>query len=340
MKAWQLTDFGIENLLLTEVPVPEPGPEEILVKVSAVSLNYRDKAIVAGVYKPDKMPKPLIPVADAAGVVVKTGAAVTRFAVGDRVVSHFSSRWLDGPPPPEDPDHSLGGPLPGGLAEYMVLHEVSAVAAPETLTDEEAATLPIAAVTAWYSLMDLGDLRPGQTVLVQGSGGVSIFAIQIAAAHGARVIATSSSEEKLRRLEALGATAGINYTTDPDWDRTALRLTGGYGVDQVLDVGGGDGLNKSINATKSGGHVVVIGFLGGVTANVDLLRVIFGQVHLHGILVGHRRALEQLTAFVDKHRIKPVIDTVYDFEDALDAYAHLDRGAFGKIVVRVASSRG
>jgi NADPH:quinone reductase-like Zn-dependent oxidoreductase len=336
MKAWQLKDFGIENLVLEEVATPEPGPDEILVKVSAVSLNYRDKAIVAGLYKPDKMPKPLTPVADAAGMIVATGRAVTRFAVGDRVVSHFASRWLEGPPPPEDPDHSLGGPLPGGLAEYMVLNEVSAVAAPETLTDEEASTLPIAALTAWYSMMNLGGLRPGQTVLVQGSGGVSIFAIQFAAALGVRVIATSSSEEKLKRVRALGADLLIDYTTDPDWDRTVLGLTGGYGVDQVLDVVGGDGLNKSVRAVKSGGHVIVIGFLDGTTANLELLPVVFGQTQLHGVLVGHRQAFEQMTAFIDEHRIKPVIDTVYAFQDALDAYAHLDRGAFGKLVIRVA----
>lgn len=335
MRAWQLKDFGLENLRLEETPTPEPGPGEILVKVSAVALNFRDKAIVDGIYEPDKMPKGLIPVADAAGVVAKVGNGVTRFTEGDRVTSHFYSRWLDGEPAHDEPDHSLGGPLHGGLAEYMILDENTAVPSPDSLSDEEAATLPIAGLTAWYSLVENGKLDAEQTVLVQGTGGVSIFAVQFAAAHGARVIATSSSDEKLQQVQKLGATDLINYGTTPDWHRAALDLTEGKGVDQVLDVVGGDGLNKSVLATKAGGHINVIGFLSGQTSKVDLMPVLFRQTQIHGIAVGHRRAFEEMNKFIDEHTISPVIDTIYDFEDAIAAYEHLSRGAFGKIVIRV-----
>ena len=211
MKAWHLQNFGLQNLKLVETPTPTPGPNELLVRVSAVSLNFRDKAIVDGIYEPDMIPKPLIPVSDAAGVVVDAGANVTRFKSGDRVTSHLYSKWIDGLPGPDEPKYCFGAPLPGGLAEYMIIHEDSAVRAPSNMSDEEASTLPIAALTAWFALVEYGHLQAGQTVLVQGTGGVSIFGVQIAAAFGAKVIATSSSDEKLERARALGATHGINY---------------------------------------------------------------------------------------------------------------------------------
>ncbi|GEL23733.1 alcohol dehydrogenase [Pseudonocardia sulfidoxydans NBRC 16205] len=335
MRAWQLRTFGLENLELAETPTPEPGPDELLVKVGAVALNFRDKAIVDGIYEPDKMPENLIPVADAAGTVVAVGEGVTAFAVGDRVTSHFYSRWLEGQPSHNEPDYSLGGPLHGGLAEYMVLHEDTAVPAPDTLSDEQAATLPIAALTAWYSLVENGKVQDGQTVLIQGTGGVSIFGVQFAAALGARVIATSSSDEKLERVRELGATDLINYRTHPDWEKVVLELTDGLGVDVTLDVVGGAGLNRSIAATRPGGHVNVIGFLDGQTASVDLMTLLFRQTKIHGIAVGHRASFVEMNNFIDEHKILPVIDTVYEFEDAIAAYEHLNRGAFGKIVVRV-----
>lgn len=200
MKAWLLKDFGLENLKLEEVETPVPGPGELLVKVGAVSLNFRDKAIVEGFYEPHLVPKPLIPVSDATGTVVATGQGVSRFSTGDRVNSHLYSRWLEGEPAADEPAWCIGMPLPGGLAEYMIIHEDSAVKAPDSMTDEEASTLPIAALTAWYSLMDIGNLQPGQTVLVQGTGGVSVFAAQIAHAYGARVIAISSNDANLERI--------------------------------------------------------------------------------------------------------------------------------------------
>lgn len=336
MRAWQLEDFGLENLRLKERPTPKPGPGEILVKVSAVSLNYRDKAIVDGVYDPERMPKNLIPVNDAAGVVAEVGPGVTRWKTGDRVMSHFYSHWLDGAPARDEPDWQLGGPLDGGLAEYMVLEAGSAVATPSNLSDEQASTLPIAALTAWYCLVEYGNLQPGQTVLVQGTGGVSLFAVQFAGALGARVIATSSSDDKLETVAALGADGLINYRTHPDWAQQALELTDGEGVDHVIDVVGGEDLNQSVRATRPAGNIWLVGFLGGTIAPLDVMSLLYSQVAIRGIAVGHRRAFKDMNTFIEHNDLRPVIDTVYAFEDAHEAYRHLARGAFGKIVIRVA----
>jgi len=336
MKAWLLNDFGLDNLQRADVPTPVPQADELLVKVGAVSLNFRDKAIVDGIYEPDMIPKPLIPVSDAAGTVVAVGSNVTRFKVGDRVNSHLYSRWVDGAPGPNEPDYCFGAPLPGGLAEYMIIHEQSAVAAPANMTDEQASTLPIAALTAWFSLMEVGHLQAGQTVLVQGTGGVSIFALQIAKAAGARVIATSSRDENLEKVKALGASAGINYRQFPAWEQKALELTDGKGVDILLDVVGGDGLNQSVAATKASGIITQIGFLNGQTASLDLMRIIFRQTTIRGIAVGHRASFERMNAFFNEHNILPVVEKVYGFDQAREAYEHLARGPFGKVVIKVA----
>ena len=231
MKAWLLNDFGLDNLVLGDTPTPEPKAGELLVKVGAVSLNFRDKAIVDGIYEPHKVPKPLIPVSDAAGTVVAVGEGVSRFKLGDRVNSHLYSRWIDGAPASDEPDYCFGSPLPGGLAEYMIIHEDSAVRAPDNMSDEEASTLPIAALTAWYSLVDYGQIKPGETVLVQGTGGVSIFAVQLAAALGAKVIVTSSNDANLQAAMQLGAVSGVNYRTHPQWHEQVLKLTDGNVAD-------------------------------------------------------------------------------------------------------------
>ncbi|MBK0031190.1 NAD(P)-dependent alcohol dehydrogenase [Erwinia sp. S43] len=336
MKAWLLKDFGLENLQLAEVETPAPGPGELLVKVGAVSLNFRDKAIVDGFYEPHRVPKPLIPVSDASGTVVAVGEGVSRFIVGERVNSHLYSRWLDGEPAADEPDWCLGMPLPGGLAEYMIIHQDSAVKAPDTMSDEEASTLPIAALTAWYSLMDIGNLQPGQTVLVQGTGGVSVFAAQIAHAYGARVIATSSSDANLDRIKQLGADEGINYKTTPDWHNAVLALTDGKGVDITIDVAGGDGINQSVAATKVAGTIAQVGFLTGQTSQLDLMPVIFRQTTIRGIAVAPRSSFDRMNPFLTEHNIKPVIEQVYDFRDAVKAFEHLSRGAFGKVVIRIA----
>ena len=335
MKAWLLKDFGLNNLHLEEVPTPTPNPGELLVKVGAVSLNFRDKAIVDGFYEPHLVPKPLIPVSDAAGEVVAVGEGVTRFKIGDRVNSHLYSRWLDGAPGPDEPAYCMGMPLPGGLAEYMIIHEDSAVRAPDSMSDVEASTLPIAALTAWYSLMDVGTLQPGQTVLVQGTGGVSIFAAQIAAAHGARVIATSSSDANLAKVKSIGVSAGVNYRNNPNWEQKVLELTDGNGVDVTIDVAGGDGLNQSVAATKAAGIIAQVGFLTGQTVALNLMPLIFRQTTIRGIAVAPRSSFDRMNPFLEKHKIKPVIDKVYSFEQAIEAFEHLARGAFGKIVIKI-----
>lgn len=335
MRAWTLDDFGLENLNLREVQIPSPGPHEVLVKVAAVSLNYRDKALVDGIYVPEKMPKGLIVGADSAGTVAAVGANVTKYAVGDRVTSHFYSTWQDGPWLPAYADFQLGGPLDGGLAEYQVLSEDSVVPTPRNLTDVEASTLPIAALTPWFAMREYRNLKAGDSVLVQGTGGVSIFAIQLASAMGARVIVTSSSDEKLRQARRLGATDTINYRTTPDWAEAVLELTGGEGVDVVLDVAGGNGLRDSVRAAKGNGLVAVIGFLDGQSTTLDLMDVIWHQTQIQGIAVGHRRAFSDLVRFLDEHAIQPVVDSVFNFEDAPRAYGKLTEGAFGKIVIQV-----
>ncbi|TKC88700.1 NAD(P)-dependent alcohol dehydrogenase [Trinickia terrae] len=335
MKAWLLNDFGLDNLVLGEAPTPQPKAGELLVKVGAVSLNYRDKAIVDGIYEPHLVPKPLIPVSDAAGTVVAIGDGVTRFKAGDRVNSHLYSRWLDGAPGPDESLYSFGSPLPGGLAEYMIIHEQSAVRAPDAMSDEEAATLPIAALTAWYSLVDFGQLQPGQSVLVQGTGGVSIFTIQIAAALGARVIATSSRDDNLEAVKKLGASDVVNYRVTPQWEQEVLRLTGGKGVDLLLDVAGGNGVNQSIAATKAGGRIAQIGFLTGQETQLNLMPLIFRQTTLRGIAVAPRSSFDRMNVFLNDKKIRPVIDHVYTFEEAREAYQHLARGPFGKVVIKV-----
>lgn len=335
MKAWLLKDFGLENLVQGEMQTPVPQAGELLVKVGAVALNFRDKAIVDGIYEPHMVPKPLIPVSDAAGTVVAVGDGVRRFAVGDRVNSHLYSRWLDGMPAPDEPHYCFGSPLHGGLAEYMIIHEDSAVRAPDNMSDEEAATLPIAALTAWYALVDYGQIQAGQTVLVQGSGGVSVFAAQIATALGAKVIVTSSSDDNLEAVKKLGAIAGVNYRTTPKWAEEVLKLTDGMGVDLLLDVAGGDGINQSVAATKVGGRIAQIGFLTGQASTLNLMPMIFRQTTIRGIAVAPRSSFDRMNEFLSEHKIRPIIDHIYSFDQAHEAYEHLAKGAFGKVVIKV-----
>ncbi|WP_186210247.1 zinc-dependent alcohol dehydrogenase family protein [Burkholderia gladioli] len=338
MKAWLLKDFGLDNLRAGEVETPTPRPGELLVKVGAVSLNFRDKAIVDGIYEPASVPKPLIPVSDAAGTVIAIGDGVTRFKIGDRVNSTLYSHWIDGAPGPDEPAYCLGMPLPGGLAEFMIIHEHSAVPAPASMSDEEASTLPIAALTAWYALTDVGHLQAGQTVLVQGTGGVSIFAAQIAIAHGARVIVTSSKDENLAKVKALlksDKVEGINYRTNPDWSAKVLELTDGLGADVTIDIAGGNGINQSIAATKVQGVIAQVGFLTGQTTALDLMPFIFRQTTIRGIAVAPRTSFERMNVFLNAHKIKPVIDRVYRFDEAVQAFEHLAGGPFGKVVIRI-----
>jgi NADPH:quinone reductase-like Zn-dependent oxidoreductase len=334
MRAWQLFGFGRENLKCVEVPVPKPGPSEILIRVHAVSLNYRDKLVAEGLYNPH-VAFPMTQVADAAGEVVEVGSEVSRITVGDRVLTQYATTWIDGPPKGDEIVHTLGSMIPGGLAEYLLMKESAVVKAPRYLTDEEAATLPVAAMTAWFSLVETGQLSPGQTVLLQGTGGVSLFGLQIAVAFGARPLILSSSDEKLGRARALGAQGGINYLRKPEWAKEVLALTGMLGVDHVLEVAGGKSLAQSLEALKAGGRISVIGILDGVESAVPIFRLLTKQATIRGIVTGPRRAFERMNEKLEEIQLRPVIDKVYSFPDALAAYDHLYRGAFGKIVIRV-----
>ncbi|WP_082874928.1 NAD(P)-dependent alcohol dehydrogenase [Burkholderia sp. MSMB1589WGS] len=337
MRVWQLPEFGIDRLAQAERPIPSPGAGQLLVRVAAVSLNYRDKLVANGELLPQRPPMPFVPASDMCGEVVTTGARVARFRAGDRVIGNFWTQWLDGAPPAEMREHglSLGGPLPGVLADYVLLHESAAVRAPDTLSDLDASTLPIAALTAWVALVEDGALQPDQTVLVQGTGGVALFGLQIATALGARVIVTSRDAAKLARAEALGAWATIDTARTPAWAERALELTRGRGVDHVIELIGGDNVRQSVRALADGGRITQVGLLASPEIRLDAVPLMLRRATLHGISVGSRRALEALVAAIDAHRLRPVIDTVYAFGDARRAFAHLERGPFGKIVVRV-----
>jgi NADPH:quinone reductase-like Zn-dependent oxidoreductase len=251
------------------------------------------------------------------------------------VITHYCTRWIDGPPHDHESFHSLGNTIPGALAEYLVLTENALVAAPAYLTNDEAAAVSCAGLTAWYALVEKGQLTAGQTVLVQGTGGVSLFGLQIASALGAEVIATSSSDEKLARVQSLGAKHTINYARTPEWEREALAITRQQGVDHILEVVGGKHLTRALTALKAGGQISIIGILDGFHAEIPLFSVITKQAVVRGISVGPRRALEDMLRKFDELRLHPVIDAVYSFDDARAAFDHLERGAFGKIVIRV-----
>ena len=335
MKAWQRQGEGLNNIKRIELPIPSVGPNQILIKVKAVSLNYRDKAIVDGIYLPHLMTKPFVPVSDAAGEVAAVGTNVTKFSIGDRVISHLYTKWLNGTPDEDYGPSAIGGPNDGGLAQYMLLEESATVKAPDNLTYEEASALPIAALTVWFSLVEYGKIKAGDTVLVLGTGGVSVSAVQIASALGAKVIATSSSNAKGEKIKALGATYVINYAENPDWEKEVLKLTNGEGAQHILEVVGGDNLNKSIEAVALQGNIYVIGFLKNMMAEVNLFTLLAKQARVQGIYVGHHKALKDVVKAFDQLNIKPVIDKVYSFDDAIQAYEHLNQGAFGKVVIKI-----
>jgi NADPH:quinone reductase-like Zn-dependent oxidoreductase len=332
MRAWQLDRFGLEHLALVERPAAPLASDEVRLRVTAVALNYRDLLVAGGSFLPN-LEMPFTPCSDAAGVVVEVGAAVTQFKVGDRASTFYRQRWFDGVPGPEELGNSLGGPRQGVLAAELVLPQTGLVHSPAHLNDAEASTLPIAALTAWFALVNDGPLLPGQTVLVQGTGGVSLIAAQLAHAWGARVIATSSSNEKLARLQALVPCQGINYLEHPEWQREALRLTSGQGADHILEVVGGANLARSIEALAIGGHIQLIGFLEAATAALPIPALMRKRGRLQGAWVGHQRAQVEMNHFLEAHAIHPVVDHIYPFEDAAAAFEHLARGAFGKIVI-------
>jgi NADPH:quinone reductase-like Zn-dependent oxidoreductase len=337
MKAFEIQKaFGLDNLVPAERPDPAPGPRQVLVGMRAVSLNYRDLLMVLGQYYP-KQPLPLIPLSDGVGEVLKVGDRVTRVKPGQRVSPIFCQKWIAGPPTKAKLLSALGGPLDGTLVEQMMLDEEGVVAVPSHLSDEEAATLPCAAVTAWSALVEQGGLRPGDTLTVLGTGGVSVFALQFAKMLGARVIVTSSSDAKLERARSLGADELVNYKTTPDWDRKVKDLTGGVGADHVLDVGGGGTFPRSVRAVRVGGTISLIGVLAGATTEVNLAPILMQNIRVQGVIVGSRETFESMNRAVEGHRLRPVLDRVFPFAESRAAFEHMaGQGHFGKIAIRVA----
>ena len=326
---------GSHRLTIEEAPIPAPAERQVLVRVRAASLNRRDVYVLKGQYPMPPRPQ-LVPLSDGAGEVAGVGAGVTRFKVGDRVAAIFFQRWLDGRPDADTPSSALGGQMDGMLSEYVCLSEEGLVRAPDGYSHEEASTLPCAAVTAWNGLVTRGHMHAGDNVLVLGTGGVSIFGLQLAAAAGARPIVTSSSDEKLARARGLGAVTTINYRGTPEWSRAVRAATGGAGAHHILEVGGAGTLAQSLASLAPGGHIALIGGLSGFGGDIPAMALLHGNSTASGIYVGSRANFEALNAFIDRHRIRPVIDRVYDLDEALAAYERVEAGRhLGKVVIRI-----
>lgn len=327
--------FGLDNLQAVQREIPRPGPGQVALRMTAMSLNFRDLLTVNGLYNP-KQPLPLVPCSDGVGFVEAVGEGVTRAAVGDRVCPIFCQTWLDGPPDRPMIRSTLGGPLDGTLVETMVIDQEGLVFPPAHLSDAECAALPCAAVTAWSALFTYGQLQAGQTVLLLGTGGVSIAALQLTKAAGARVILTSSSDEKAARARELGADHTINYKETPQWSKAVREFTDGAGVDHVVEVGGAGTLQQSIKATAIAGQISIIGVLSGVSTEVKLTPILMSGIRLQGILVGHRAGFEALNVFLTEHQIHPVVSEPFSFDTVGEGFALMARGGhFGKIVIRV-----
>lgn len=336
MKAYQLlAATGVEALKQAQLPEPQPAPGQVLVRVRAASLNYRDLMVASGRYGAG-LPIPLIPLSDGAGEIVAVGAGVTRWKAGDRVAGTFFQNWQSGPMRREVFGAALGGSINGMLAEYVALSADGVVALPPHLSFEEAATLPCAALTAWHALVTSGKVAAGQTVLVLGTGGVSIFALQFAKMQGARVLITSSSDAKLARARALGADDAINYRTTPNWEKEVFRLTDEAGADHVIEVGGTDTFPRSLRAVAMGGTVSVIGGVSGFTSEVALRDILGKSLNIRGIFVGSRDLFLAMNRAIALHKLKPVVDRVFPFSEAPAAYGYQESGAhFGKVVITI-----
>jgi NADPH:quinone reductase-like Zn-dependent oxidoreductase len=331
MKAFEIEEFGIDRLALVERDVPVPGPFEVLVRMTAASLNYRDLMVVRGLYNP-RLKRPMTPLSDGVGVVEAIGPGVTRFKAGDRVTPCFMQGWIDGPPTREKNTTALGGSIQGVLREYAAFSEQGLVTAPLQLSDVEAAALPCAAVTAWHALFEAIPAQPGETVLLQGTGGVSLFALQFAKAAGLRTILTSSSDEKIARARQLGANETINYKANPDWDKEARRLTGGTGVDRVIELGGSGTFPKSVQAVRVNGVVSTIGALTGVDASISPVPILMNSLLIQGIYVGSRTMFERMNQAIALHHIRPVIDRTFPWTDLPAALRYMEsQRHFGKI---------
>ena len=336
MKVFQLQDdWSIDHLTLTDRPKPEAGPGQVLLQMKAASLNYRDLLVPQRGYGALTGTLPLIPISDGVGEVIEIGEGVRRVVVGDRVCPVMIQTWISGPPSMERIISTLGGPLNGVMAEYMVVSEQGVAKVPQHLTDEEAATLPCAALTAWSALVSEGHVKAGDRVLVQGTGGVSLFALQFAKLLGAHVIITSSSDDKLERALDLGADEGINYKSTPEWGKVAKERSRGIGVDHIVEVGGTETLPQSLHAIRTGGTISMIGVLTGQTMNVGIGLIVILHVRLQGITVGNRDSFEAMTSAISQHKVRPVVDRIFDFEELREGLDYLGSGAhFGKICIR------
>ena len=337
IRQWQFAQSGQTlALALREVAAPTPAATEVAVRVRAASLNRRDLMMVAGNYGRGGTQPNSVPLSDGAGEVIAIGANVTRFKVGDRVAGIFFEDWIDGAPNAASLGTARGGNSGGMLSEIVVTDAEGLVSIPAHLSFEEAATLPCAGVTAWVGLFKRGGLTAGDFVLLEGTGGVSVFGLQLAAAAGAKPIITSSSDAKLARARELGAFGTVNYRSNPEWQREVRELTGGAGVDHVLEVGGQDTLPRALQALGFGGHVAIIGGLSGFASDVPVGTLMGLNATASGIYVGSRADFEALNAFLSEHRIKPIVDKVFDLEDAPAAFEAMDSGDFfGKVVIRL-----
>lgn len=324
---------GLDHLTVVQHPRPSPKPGQVIVRVRAASLNYRDYEIITGTFNRE-FPLPLVPLSDCVGEIVEAGADVTRVKIGDRVCGTFWQGWIGGPSDLADPKRQLGGAMPGVLAEFICLDEDGVVLAPPHLSDEEAATLPCAGVTAWHALVTEGHVKAGDDVLIQGTGGVSIFALQFAVISGAQAIVLSSSDHKLQRARDLGAAFTINYRMQPDWSDAVIDCTDGRGVDHVVEVGGPTTFTQSLRAIRLGGQISMIGYLGGVGGEIDPLQIFRRRAKVRGISVGSRSSFESMNRAISTSQTRPVVDSVYPWTEISAALAHLKQGKhFGKIVL-------
>ncbi|MDO8877737.1 MAG: NAD(P)-dependent alcohol dehydrogenase [Pseudolabrys sp.] len=335
MRAYEVRETtGLDGLHLNANRAePVPGPGQVLVRMRAAALNYRDQGVIKGAYGYTRFP--VVPMSDGAGEVVQVGPGVTQFMTGDRVAGTFFVNWIAGRIPADASKNSLGGMVDGVLAEYVLLNETGAIKIPDHLSFEEAATLPCAALTAWHAVVEAGRIKAGETIAILGTGGVACFALAFAKMHGAVVTMTSSSDDKLARVKALGVDTTVNYKTNPDWEQDVLRQTGGAGVDHIVEVGGANTLSKSMLAIRPGGAIYVIGALGGA-GSIDPRMINRKSIRLQGIHVGSRDMFAAMNRAIANAHLKPVIDRVFEFKDAKAAYAYQQSGGhMGKIVVAI-----
>lgn len=332
MKVWELGRFDLNQLSLVDRPDVSAGPGQVLLRMSAWSLNYRDLLVTKGMYNP-KLKFPFVPLSDGVGEIVALGEGVTGWKVGDRVAPCFMPTWQDGPPTEAYAKAALGGGAPGVAAEFVAIDARGVVSVPKHLSNDEAATLPCAAVTAWHALVDSGRIQANDTVLIQGTGGVSLFALQFAKMHGARVVGTSSSDEKIARAAALGLDHGINYKQVPEWGDAVREWAGKTGVDHVIEVGGAGTLAQSFRAVKMGGHIALIGVLAG-GSGVNPIPILMRNIRVQGIFVGSKAMFEAMNRAIEAAKMKPVVDRVFGFDELPAALRHMESGQhFGKICI-------